>query len=86
VSRPDAFTCREAFARIEDWVDRELPIDELGRVEEHLKVCEMCTEEFHFEARVLNAVREKLRRLVVPETLRERVAKVIAGERGGRAP
>jgi anti-sigma factor (TIGR02949 family) len=78
----DPFTCREAFERLEDYVDRELVPEDLGRVEEHLKVCEMCAHEFHFEARVLEAIREKLRRVEVPAGLRERIAKLIASEGG----
>jgi anti-sigma factor (TIGR02949 family) len=77
----DAFTCREAFARLEDYVDRELASEELQRVDEHLKVCEMCADEFHFEGSVLSAIREKLQRFHVPEGLQERVARLIALER-----
>ena len=78
----DAFTCREAFARLEDYVDRELAPDDFVRVEEHLKVCEMCADEFQFEANVLTAIREKLRRVSIPKGLEERIARLIARERG----
>lgn len=77
----DAMTCREAFARLDDYLDRELGPDELVRVEEHLEICEICASEFSFEERVLGQIREKLVRDVVPGGLRDRVAKLIAAER-----
>ena len=79
----DAYTCREAFARLEDYLDRELPTDELDKVEEHLAICEICPPEFAFEERVLGTMREKLLRIEVPAGLQERLAKLIASERGG---
>ena len=81
MTRVDAYTCREAFARLEDYVDRELSPDEVRLVEEHLAVCEVCASEFSFEARVLGAVREKLRQIELPGRLKERVARLIAAER-----
>jgi len=78
----DAYTCREAFARLEDYVDRELSADEIEKVEEHLSVCEMCAGEFAFEARVLDTLRDKLMVFEVPAGLEERLARMIAAERG----
>jgi hypothetical protein len=42
--------------------------------------CQMCAREFLFEADVLNAVREKLRRVEMPRGLEERIARLIATE------
>jgi anti-sigma factor (TIGR02949 family) len=78
----DAYTCREAFARLEDYLDRELPADELDKVEEHLAICEMCAPEFAFEARVVGTIREKLVRIDVPRGLQERIRRLIAADRG----
>jgi anti-sigma factor (TIGR02949 family) len=76
----DAYRCREAFARLEDYVDRELPADELDKVDEHLRICETCAGEFAFEERVLDTMREKLKRIDVPAGLQERLLRLIAKE------
>ena len=78
----DPYTCREAFARIEDYLDRELPADELDKVEEHLTICEVCAPEFAFEERVVATLREKLLRVEVPAGLQARIARLISSERG----
>ena len=81
-SPTDHYTCREAFARLEDYVDRELSADEIVKVEDHLTICEMCAGEFAFEARVLGAMREKLVRIEVPAGLQQRIRRLIAAELG----
>ena len=78
----DHYTCREAFARLEDYLDRELPADELDKVEEHLALCEVCAPEFAFEERVVRTMREKLLRVEVPAGLQARINRLIAGDRG----
>jgi anti-sigma factor (TIGR02949 family) len=77
----DASTCREAFARLEDYIDRELPAQELDKVEQHLAICEICAPEFAFEERVLGTIREKLVRIEVPASLQQRISRLIAAER-----
>ena len=72
--RLDRLTCEEAFRRLDDYLDRELGPDERRLVEEHLRICEVCTSEFVFEASVLTGVRRKLRSLSVPSDLQARIA------------
>ncbi len=83
----DRYTCEEMLRRLDDYLDRELSPEEIVRVEEHLQDCEACIREFGFEARVLDAVRAKLRDVEVPQTLADRVAMSLARERaeGGAA-
>lgn len=69
----DMLTCRQAFDRLEEYLDRELTPDETALVQAHLAICEQCTREFHFEGQVLEGVREKLRRIRVPAGLTERI-------------
>jgi anti-sigma factor (TIGR02949 family) len=78
----DPYTCREAFARLEDYLDRELPAEELDKVEEHLTICEVCAPEFAFEERVLRTIREKLLRIEAPQGLQARISRLIAAQRG----
>lgn len=80
---PDRFTCEEIFARLDDYIDRELTPDELRLVREHLETCAACAAEYHFESGVLQGIREKLQRLAVPEGLMGRIAERLAREAGG---
>lgn len=85
---PDRFTCEEVFARLDDFLDRELAADELRLVREHLESCAACAAEYKFESGVINGVREKLRRLAVPGDLMARISARIAAEatRGTSTP
>ena len=70
----DRMTCEEAFRRLDDYLDRELGPEERRLVDEHLRICEVCTREFVFEASVLTGVRRKLRTLLAPSDLQARIA------------
>ena len=77
----DRMTCEQAFARIDDFLDRELSPDEMRQVQEHLDICAVCSTEFKFEATVIEGVRDKLRRIDVPADLLARIARRL-GESG----
>lgn len=62
-------TCREMVTRLDDYVDRQLPPEELRRVEAHLAACVMCAAEFRFEKGILDAIRERLHRIALPPDL-----------------
>ncbi len=79
---PDRFTCEEVFARLDDYLDRELTAEELQLVRKHLETCAACAAEYRFESGVLQDVRAKLQRLSVPEGLMARIAARIAAEGG----
>jgi mycothiol system anti-sigma-R factor len=83
---PDRFTCEEIFARLDDYLDRELTAEEMQLVKDHLATCAACASEHRFELGVLEGVREKLRRLSVPADLMARISARIAaeGKDGGR--
>jgi anti-sigma factor (TIGR02949 family) len=77
------YDCKEAFRRLDAYVDRELAPDEVARVEEHLATCVNCAREFAFERRLLEELKTKLRRIDVPRSVRESVRAVLAGKRRG---
>jgi anti-sigma factor (TIGR02949 family) len=81
----DRFTCEEMFRRLDDFLDRELPVEQMERVREHLEGCAACAEEYAFEAGVLEEVRRKVRRITVPEPFLKRLADALARERAGGA-
>ena len=76
-----SYTCRDAFQRLGDYLDRELAPDEQAAVQRHLDECLACAREFAFEASLLAALKHKLRRLKLPQELPDRVAAAVAAER-----
>jgi anti-sigma factor RsiW len=69
--------------RLDDYVDRALGPVELELVEEHLLECVKCAEKFRFEVSLMDALRERLSRIAVPDallrTIRERLEADDAG-------
>ena len=77
---PDRLTCEEVFERLDDYLDRELTPDQMRLVHEHLEICAVCASEYRFESGIIAGVREKLRRVAVPESLRARIAALLADQ------
>jgi anti-sigma factor (TIGR02949 family) len=70
---PNRLTCEEVFARLDDFVDRELAPEEIRLVREHLETCIACANEYRFESHLLDGVRAKLRRIAMPDHLRSTI-------------
>ena len=83
MSHVDRYSCEEAFLRLEDYLDRELPADQMDCVRQHLETCAICASEYDFEQTVLDDVRGKLRRIRAPGDLMSRISTLIAAARGG---
>ena len=81
----DRYTCEEMFRRLDDFLDRELPPEQMLRVQQHLDGCAACAEEYAFEAEVLEEVRRKVRRITVPQPFLKRLADALTRERSGGA-
>ena len=75
------FTCEEAFRRIDDYLDRELGPEETRLIEEHLAACASCLREFTYERSVLDGMKRKLRRVMVPRALMARIQAELAEAR-----
>lgn len=82
----DYRSCRQVFARLDDWVDRELAPDDLEQIEKHLEICAMCAGEFRHERELLRNLRGKLQRIALPAGLEARVWERLrdAGRERGR--
>jgi anti-sigma factor (TIGR02949 family) len=78
VNQLDRMTCEQAFARIDDFLDRELSPEEMEQVQAHLDTCAVCSREFQFEAGIIDGVRAKLRRIEVPPDLLARITRKLA--------
>jgi anti-sigma factor (TIGR02949 family) len=84
VASIDRYTCEDVFRRLEAYLDRELAADEMRRVSEHLETCAQCAHEHRFERRMLDEVKNRIRRVDAPADLRARVAAAL--ERARREP
>ena len=78
----DYRSCAQVFARLDDWVDRELAADDLEQIQKHLEICAMCAAEFRVEGRLLHTIRDKVRRIHLPPGLEARIwRRINAGHR-----
>jgi anti-sigma factor (TIGR02949 family) len=68
-------TCEEVFRQIDDYLDRELGAEEIRLIDEHLATCASCLREFNYEASVIEGVKRKLRRVMLPRDLLARIQK-----------
>ncbi len=78
VSNIDLRSCAQVFARLDDWVDRELAADDLEQVRKHLEICTMCASEFRLEGQLLRTIRGRLQRIQLPPGLEARVWRALA--------
>lgn len=81
MTTPDRLTCEETFARLDDYLDRELSSAEREAVERHLETCDICTAEYRFEGSLLHELERKVRSLRPPSGLRTRLAARLAAAR-----
>ncbi len=70
-------SCHETFARLDDYLDRELTAEDLAAVELHLHNCTVCSEEFAVEKDLMDELRAKLRRVRAPASLRGRISALL---------
>jgi len=66
-------SCKEALARLDDFVDRELAPDELRLVERHMRICVGCAQKYRFEEGFVREVRSKIEHLETPADLMARI-------------
>ena len=78
MSAVDRYTCEEVVRRLNDYLDRELSPAEMVLIKEHLYTCAQCASAHAFEARALQELKSKLRRIDVPQSLVEKVAAILS--------
>lgn len=64
--------CEEALDRLFEFMDHELPEDQLKRIGEHLKDCPPCEAEHRINEKIKNLV-ARTGGEVAPEALRDRI-------------
>ena len=82
-------SCIEAAARLHLYLDRELTIEEVVTVQQHLSDCPSCECRFHFNSRLKRLIHERCTIERAPAHLREavlRLAHLPSGELAGLDP
>jgi mycothiol system anti-sigma-R factor len=69
-------TCIEAVARLHLYLDRELSVEEVVIVHQHLSDCPDCECRFHFDSRVKRLIHERCTIERAPAHLREAVLRL----------
>lgn len=77
MSHLDRYTCEDLFRRLDDYLDRELSPEEKRLVQEHLEACAVCTMEYDFESKLLQDLKQKVRRIDVPKNLAAKIHRLL---------
>lgn len=72
--------CEEAIDRLFEFIDNELPDEELRRIGEHLEECPPCEAELHINEKIKSIV-NRCPREEAPEALRSRILETITQAR-----
>ena len=81
--------CYETVARLHLYIDRELSVDEVIIVQQHLSNCPSCECRFHFDSGLKRLIHERCTIERAPAHLREavlRLARLPRGELAGLDP
>ena len=65
--------CIETVARLHLYIDRELSVEEVAIVQQHLVACPHCECRFHFNMKLKRLIHERCTIERAPERLREAV-------------
>jgi mycothiol system anti-sigma-R factor len=69
-------SCIETIARLHLYIDRELSVEEVTVVQQHLIDCPSCGCRFHFDQRLKRLIHERCALGRAPERLRELVVRL----------
>lgn len=78
---PAEHSCDDAVELIYEYLDGELDVGTLARIEVHLKRCSPCLEAYDFHAELRQVVRAKCSQSM-PEELRSRLLRMLADPPG----
>jgi mycothiol system anti-sigma-R factor len=69
----ECMDCIETVARLHLYIDRELSVEEIAVVQQHLVACPHCECRFHFNIKLKRLIHERCTIERAPERLREAV-------------
>lgn len=70
--------CREAVARLQDYLKHELTPDRADELRAHLEYCRPCLGHARFEQRFLEMLEDRARRSCCPSELRARIERELS--------
>ena len=76
----DAIDCREAHARLQDYLKEELTPERAAEVAAHLERCRPCFAQAKFEESFLLMLKSKTQHTCCPHTLRARILSALRAE------
>ena len=65
--------CKELTKNIYFYLDKELIVAEVKKIEEHLKNCTHCLGHYEFEVALQKLIKEKGRQIKMPDELKEKI-------------
>jgi anti-sigma factor (TIGR02949 family) len=74
--------CREAAARLQDFLKQELSPEVTAQMRDHLERCRPCFAEARFEQSFLAMLETRAHKCGCPETLRARIMSILRIEMG----
>ncbi|MEX2526241.1 MAG: zf-HC2 domain-containing protein [Gemmatimonadota bacterium] len=77
---PPVLTCQEALERLYEFLDGELPSQEMELVEAHFHVCSRCYPVLQFESAFLEVLERVRGRETCPSELRSRLMSTLEAE------
>lgn len=72
----ECMDCIEAVARLHLYIDRELSVQEVTIVQQHLTACPDCEDRFHFDMEIKRLIHERCTIQRAPAHLREAVMRL----------
>jgi anti-sigma factor (TIGR02949 family) len=76
----EPINCREATARLQDYLKRELTPELAAEVRDHLIRCRPCFSHAEFEETLVQLMEARARRETCPGALRERICALLRAE------
>lgn len=76
----DTIDCREAAARLQDFLKQELTPEVAAGVQAHLEKCRPCFAHARFERTFVAMLETRARQCECPDALRARVASILRAE------
>lgn len=76
----ESIDCREATARLQDYLKQELTPGLAVEVRQHLERCRRCFRTARFEEEFLRMLEERARRETCPGAVRERILRALRDE------
>ncbi len=76
----ECLDCVETTARLHLYIDRELSVEEVTVVQQHLAGCPNCECRFHFDLHIKQLIHERCTIERAPTHLREAVMRLARGE------